>query len=184
MYLDELQRRHCDIAGMKVKKHGEVIPKWPNISDIFRVNYYTSASNVQNNFLVSEDIYKRCIMFSYVRFAAGQELVYFPFNVQGGAPQLAKLVYNSNIQGLWQIYLQLPWFINQLITGGAPPCNHYIIMFISIKTRIHHRQGLITGVLMLMDNHMTVINIPRVAIVMSIDTTGWGPQLCSLVYKP
>ena len=67
---------------------------------------------------------------------------------------------------------------------GAPPCNHYIIMFISIKTRIHHRQGLITGVLMLMDNHMTVINIPRVAIVMSIDTTGWGPQLCSLVYKP
>ena len=35
---------------------------------------------------------------------------------------LAKLVYDSNNLGLWQIYLYLMRVINQLITGGAPPC--------------------------------------------------------------
>ena len=42
---------------------------------------------------------------------------------QGGAPYLAKLVYKYYNQGLWGLYLQLMGFINQLITGGAPPCS-------------------------------------------------------------
>ena len=41
--------------------------------------------------------------------------------LQGGAPKIAKLVYNSNNYGLWYLQLYLLGFINQLITGGHHP---------------------------------------------------------------
>ena len=73
--------------------------------------YTTNTKQHMNTVVSSGTFQKHAHVYIYIH-------IYNFIMLQDGAPQLAKLVCNSNNYGLWQIYLYLLWFINQLKTGG------------------------------------------------------------------
>ena len=59
--------------------------------------------------------------------------------------------HNSNFTMVYGRYLYLLWFINQLITGGAPPCSIYSILDIK-STYTSHASNLL-------DYHIVYVHI-------------------------